>query len=124
MDTILMTVYNHVLTLGYVAIVSYNVLCLGHGSTILYTAPSVCSEGAVRLMDGVIQQEGRIEVCSNGVWGSVCDQAWDKTDAHIVCQELGYGEIGKEQLHVLFSSGGGSCDLSKDHKFTHRQRTL
>ena len=61
-----------------------------------HIAPGSCSEGAVRLMDGVIQQEGRIEVCTNGVWGSVCDQAWDKTDAHVLCQELGYAELGNK----------------------------
>ena len=60
----------------------------------IVTEPGICEEGTVRLMDGVIQQEGRVEVCSNGVWGSVCDQNWDKTDAHIVCQEIGYSELG------------------------------
>ena len=98
MNTVLLTVYSHALTLGYVATVRYNIMLeiLVCAITISSTAPGVCSEGAVRLMDGVIQQEGRIEVCSNGVWGSVCDQAWDKTDAHILCQELGYGDLGKE----------------------------
>ena len=47
------------------------------------------------MVDGIIQQEGRVEICKNGVWGSVCDQSWDKTDAHIVCQEMGYPELGK-----------------------------
>ena len=50
-------------------------------------------EGMVRLV-GVIQQEGRVEVCSNGVWGGICDQNWDQTDAHVVCQQMGYAELG------------------------------
>ena len=34
--------------------------------------PSVlCPEGAVRLVDGDIEQEGRVEVCFSGVWGSI-----------------------------------------------------
>ena len=50
-------------------------------------------EGMVRLV-GPIQQEGRVEVCSNGVWSSICDQNWDKTDAHVICQQMGYAELG------------------------------
>ena len=50
-----------------------------------------CEEGAVRLKDGKIGQEGRIEVCSNNVWGSICGDGFDKTDAYVVCKELGLG---------------------------------
>ena len=62
----------------------------------MHTVPSSCQEGAVRLMDGAIQQEGRVEICSNGVWGSVCDHSWDKTDAHVICQQMGQSELGKK----------------------------
>ena len=58
-------------------------------------APNQCTTGAVRLADGIIDNEGRVEVCVNGVWGTVCDQGWDKTDAHVVCQQLGHPELGK-----------------------------
>lgn len=33
-------------------------------------------------------------MCVNGVWGSICDKGWDKTDAHIICQQLGHPELG------------------------------
>ena len=33
-------------------------------------------------------------MCVNGVWGSVCDQGFDVTDAHVVCQQLGHPELG------------------------------
>ena len=56
-----------------------------------------CKEGSVRLMDGAIDQEGRVEVCINSVWGVVCDDQWDKTDAHVVCQQLGHPELGIKQ---------------------------
>ena len=58
--------------------------------------PTECStDGAVRLADGIIDNEGRVEVCVNGVWGTVCDQGWDRTDAHVVCKQLGHPELGK-----------------------------
>ena len=56
--------------------------------------PVDCEEGAVRISDGLIENEGRLEVCVNGVWSSVCDAGWDKTDAHVVCQQLGFSELG------------------------------
>ena len=56
--------------------------------------PGNCKEGSIRVVDGIIEQEGRVEVCVNQVWGSVCDDGWDKTDAHIVCQQMGHPELG------------------------------
>ena len=56
-------------------------------------AGSKCTEGSVRLVDGLVPNEGRIEVCVNSVWGSVCTDGWDTTDAHIVCTQLGHPEL-------------------------------
>ena len=56
--------------------------------------PGNCTNGDVRLADGFIDNEGRVEVCVNRVWGAVCDQGWDKTDAHVVCTQLGHPELG------------------------------
>ena len=52
------------------------------------TAP--CTDGQLRLAGGNIANEGRVEICVNNMWGTVCDDFWGTTDATIVCQQLGY----------------------------------
>ena len=40
-------------------------------------------------MGGVLDQEGRIEVCMNGLWSSVCGDGWDQGDGLVACRQLG-----------------------------------
>ena len=74
-------------------IINYTTIALTY-ALISYTDTKECQDGSIRLVDGIIEQEGRVEVCLDGVWGSVCDDGWDKTDAHVVCTQMGYPNLG------------------------------
>ena len=72
-----------------------------------------CSDGDVRLVGGINEAEGSVEMCYNKFWGSVCHRSWSTADANVVCKQLGYQSAGivlnycildyislKDQLHI------------------------
>ena len=73
--------------------------CIGGGT---------CTTGDLRLVNSYTnsygRSEGRVEVCYNNIWGTICDYDWDTSyEAQTACNELGYSRSGLDVL-VLCNS--------------------
>ena len=65
------------------------------------------------LRDGSSSREGRVEVRYQGSYGTVCDDGFDLTDAHVVCRMLGY--TFAESFSCCAAFGEGTGDVLVDN---------
>ena len=71
---------------------------------------SNCSHGDVRLVGSVDGDQGRLEVCVNSAWGTVCSNAFGASDAAVACEAIvGYNSTGKRHHHSFITKVGTCC---------------
>ena len=64
-----------------------------------------CIGRSVRLVNGSDENEGRVEICSNGVWGTVGGQGgWDSREGTVICRQLGFQNPGFVRMYQNYLS--------------------
>ena len=57
-------------------------------------------EDSLRLVNSSAGNSGLVEICAGGRWQRVCHKNWDRTEAELVCDELGLPSSGLVIIHV------------------------
>ena len=60
-----------------------------------------CNNNEVHLVNGSSSNEGRVEVCIEGEWGTVSDNTWNRRNAQVICKQLGYQPGCKLIKHTM-----------------------
>ena len=58
---------------------------------------------------GEMASRGRVEVCLDGGWTSVCDTMWTQEDAGVVCKQLGYSQATELGMYVHMDRTSKTC---------------
>lgn len=77
--------------------------CLGQT-----TSPSQDGKIKVRLAGYPRKHnEGRVEVFYDGEWGTICDDDFTLTNAHVLCRHLGFVEAASWSHNAKYGPGTG-----------------
>ena len=81
----------------------------------------VCTTGEIRLRDGATSFEGRVEICYNNAWGTICNNSWSTNNVNVACRQLGFRSTG----NFFFMTCTVCCDIyfvKVSTSFLHMER--
>ena len=58
---------------------------------------ALCKSGTIRLVskgNSHFRSYGRVEICIDQAWSTICDEYFDSSDASVICHQLGFSRYG------------------------------
>ena len=86
---------------GYVHMSWYTVYYNFIEKATLFPTDAPCQDNSVRLVNGGVPGQGRIEICYNNQWGTICNDELDEVAAEVICRQLNFNN-GQGEAAVLF----------------------
>jgi deleted-in-malignant-brain-tumors protein 1 len=82
----------------------------GNDAGVVCQDPSIsesdCTNGELRLVDGDNALEGRVEICLNRAWGTVCDTLFTVSETDVICRQLGVVHNGTQRISEITPGSG------------------
>lgn len=68
----------------------------------------------MRLVDGIDEMEGRVEMCYEEEYGTVCGNGFNTQAASVVCRQLGYSSLlgNYKVTHTIHNDMCTACLIS------------
>lgn len=73
------------------------------------------TEGALRLVDGKTDLQGRLEIYHDNVWGTICNDSFDILGANVACRQLGYSSAIDYSTYLYNGQGSRKIWLDDLH---------
>ncbi|XP_006817471.2 scavenger receptor cysteine-rich domain superfamily protein-like [Saccoglossus kowalevskii] len=68
---------------------------------------STTIDGTIRLVNGNLPNQGRVEVMHQGQWGTVCEAGFGNKTVDVICRQLGYNRGGISRTGAKYGEGTG-----------------
>lgn len=57
---------------------------------------------------------GRLEICNNNIWGTICDDLFGMEEAQVACRQLGFSSTGAVAIFTGFPNGATTQQIWLD----------
>ena len=70
------------------------------------------------MIGGEKEGEGRVELCVDGFWGTVCGDGFDQKAAFVICRHFGFHKTARmwvtQSVYYKITTSHVTCSITRD----------